>query len=377
MLRRAAQSVLRLCLPILILLTRKAEAHVKWFVDANPAEAPRRVGDVLTDPMFVGLFLSSVIAIYLFFLTDRWMVRKRVLAKVDERMKRFDASSILIMRISTVVFFLCLAAWSSVSGHGFYLTPELRTDARWVLYLQLALGLLALFARTAMLTGAGILVLYLAALRAYGAYHMIDYMIFAGVSYFLLVSNISRGRWRKSGFIVLFASTGLTLGWAAIEKFAYPHWAYPLLQSRPGMLMGMSPATYMTVSGFVEFNLAFILLGAASIVGRLVALGLQMIFILAIFQFGILDARSLDDRRDLVRALFPRTHGGSPHACAAREGIVDRSLFHDGLVLSRFRNLVLGLLWIASHLLRSLTQRACSSSRSIYPDFTMIGLTNR
>jgi len=46
----------------------------------------------------------------------------------------------------------------------------------------------------------------------------------------------------------------------------------------------------MMLAGFIEFNMAFILLGAASVVGRLVALGLQSVFVLAVFTFGLLDA---------------------------------------------------------------------------------------
>ena len=66
---------------------------------------------------------------------------------------------------------------------------------------------------------------------------------------------------------MLFAATGLTLTWAAIEKFAYPQWSYALLRSRPDMLMRMQPETYMRVAGFVEFDFAFV--QAASVTGRL------------------------------------------------------------------------------------------------------------
>ena len=43
-----------------------------------------------------------------------------------------------------------------------------------------------------MLTGAGIFILYLAAVRDYGAYHLTDYLIFLGIGYFFLVSGIER-----------------------------------------------------------------------------------------------------------------------------------------------------------------------------------------
>jgi hypothetical protein len=46
----------------------------------------------------------------------------------------------------------------------------------------------------------------------------------------------------------------------------------------------------MTLAGFVEFGVAFLLLGAVSVVARPVALGLQGVFVLAIFKFGAIDA---------------------------------------------------------------------------------------
>jgi hypothetical protein len=272
------------------LLACPAQAHVKWFVDVHPSDAPRPIGDVLTEKIFVNLFLLSVFAIYAFFWVDRWALRKALLAQLDERMKRFDISAIYVMRISVAIFFLTLGSWHWIFGSSFFLTPELRTNAFWVPWLELALGVFALSSRTTALTGAGVLVLYLAAVVEYGIYHLTDYMIFLGIAYFLLVSGIPSGGWRKSGFIVLYASTGLTLTWGAIEKFAYPFWTYDILRANPGMLMGLKPHTFMIVSGFVEFNLAFVLLGAASMIGRLVALGLWSVFVLAIFQFGLTDA---------------------------------------------------------------------------------------
>ena len=54
--------------------------------------------------------------------------------------------------------------------------------------------------------------------------------------------------------------------------------------------MGLQPATFMMVSGFVEFSLTFVLLGAVSVVGRMISMGMMMIFILAVFKFGMVDA---------------------------------------------------------------------------------------
>lgn len=89
---------------------------------------------------------------------------------------------------------------------------------------------------------------------------------------------------------MLFASTGITLACASIEKFGYPEWTFPILERNPDVLLGMTPSMFMLVSGFVEFFLAFTVLGAASVIGRLVAFGFQAIFVLAVFKFGPLDA---------------------------------------------------------------------------------------
>jgi hypothetical protein len=266
-----------------------AFAHVKWFVDYDVAQAPLPIGEVLTGT-FIAFLLSAACAVYIFFLVDRYMYKKGFLAAFDSRLRLFDGFSTHIMRISASVFFISLWIWHLKYGKSFYLTPELKTTMDFVPYLQLVLGLCALLPATAPITGIGIFVLFGSAVRDFGAYHMIDYLIFPGIGYFFLVSNIQRGQWRKSGFIVLFASTGLTLIWASVEKFGYPQWTYPMLAHNPDMLMGMQPYPYMVLAGFIEFSVTFILLGAVSVIGRLVALGLLSVFLLAILKFGLIDA---------------------------------------------------------------------------------------
>ncbi len=266
-----------------------ALAHVKWFAPFNVAAAPQPIGDVLSGT-FLSFFLASVASTYCFFLADRIAVRRGLLVVLDERLKRLDDFSILILRLGAGIFFLSLWGWHQAYGTAFYLTPELKTDAAYVPWLQLGLGLCALFRASVPAVGLGIFVLYGLALTDYGVFHLLDYVIFIGLGYFFMVVSIKRGAWRQSGFVVLYASTGITLIWAAVEKFAYPQWSYALMRANADMLMGMQPENYMLLAGFVEFNLAFILLGAASIAGRVVAVGTQAVFILAILKFGLIDA---------------------------------------------------------------------------------------
>lgn len=70
-----------------------------------------------------------------------------------------------------------------------------------------------------------------------------------------------------------------SLMWAAIEKWAYPQWTYPLLEARPYLTLGIPAGDFMVVAGFVEFALAFYILT-----------GLSLIFVSAILDFGKLDA---------------------------------------------------------------------------------------
>lgn len=278
-----------LALAAQLVIAAPAAAHVKWFAPYTVSEAPRAIGEVLSGT-FLWFFLGSAAFVYVFFLADRTALRFQLLARLDQRLKQLDGLAFQIMRISAAVFFLSLWGWHLAFGSTVYLTPELKTDSSVVPWIHLALGLCALSSRLAPLVGIGIVALYVLAVRAYGAYHLLDYLIFPGTAYFFVVANLSSPKWRQSGFVVLFAATGLTLIWASVEKFAYPQWTYGLLLRNPDMLMGMSPQTYMILAGYIEFTVAFLLLGAASVGARAVALGLEAIFVLAIYKFGLIDA---------------------------------------------------------------------------------------
>ena len=271
------------------LLSQTALGHVKWFVPYDVTKPPMPIGEVLNGT-FVTLLMISAAAVYLFFLTDRFIYKRRYLAGLDARMKRFDGFAGLVMRTSTGIFFLALFGWYQYHGTTLYITPELITTASYVPWLHLVIGLMAFSRYTSPVTGAGIFVLFAAAIHDYGVFHMLDYFIFFGIGFFLITASLPYARWLRAGFVVLFACTGLTLIWASVEKFSYADWTYPLLAENPDMLIGLEPRTYMTLMGFFEFNATFILLGAVSIVGRLVSLALMSVFVLAVFKFGVVDA---------------------------------------------------------------------------------------
>jgi hypothetical protein len=265
-------------------------AHVKWFVDFDITHPPQPIGEVL-DGTFVKMFLVSVAACYLFFLGDRFIYEEGYLAEFDKKLKLFDNLASAMMRCAAGIFFLSLFLWWFLgAGASFYLTPELKTSSAFVPWIHLIMALSVISRRTTFITGIGIFLLYIAAAVNYGIFHLLDYVIFLGIGYFLSVSGASGKKWLMSGFVVLFACTGLTLVWAAVEKFAYAGWTDPVFEKSPHMLMGLSASNFMKLSGFIEFFVTFILLGAVSVIGRLVALGFMSIFVLAVFEFGVVDA---------------------------------------------------------------------------------------
>ncbi len=274
---------------LVTICTTAAQAHVKWFVEYDITKPPLPIGEVL-DGTFVKMFLVSVAACYLFFLADRFIYEEGYLAEFDKKLKLFDNLAGYIMRAAASVFFFALFLWYLNFGTSFYLTPELKTTAAYIPWVHLIMALGVLLRQTTPITGIGIFFLYISAGFDYGLFHVLDYLIFLGIGYFLTVSNTVSKSLLKSGFVVLFACTGLTLIWASVEKFAYADWTNPLFNEKPHMLMGMSPQNFMKLSGFMEFFITFILLGAVSVVGRLISLGFMSIFVLAVFEFGIVDA---------------------------------------------------------------------------------------
>lgn len=270
-------------------LASAVDAHIKWFKPYDISKPPKPIGDVLSKT-FILFFLGSVAFVYIFFLFDRYAYKKGYMVNFDESLRVFDGLSIYIMRVAAGIFFVSLWAYGFFNHQMSYLTPELKADSSWVLWLQLAIGLCAISRFSTPLIGVGIFILYFAAIGQYGVYHLIDYTIFLGIAYFFIATAIPTGGWKKSGFIVLYAITGICFLWIAMEKFAYPQWTYPLLAENPDLLFGMDPYPYMILAGFVEFVIVFLLLGAASVVTRIIALGFQAIFVLAIFKFGLIDA---------------------------------------------------------------------------------------
>ncbi len=94
------------------------------------------------------------------------------------------------MRAAAGVFFLALFLWWALGvGQSFYLTPELKTDLPIVPWIHLVMALAVISRHTVFITGLGVFFLYISAGVHYGVFHILDYLIFLGIGYYLTVSQ--------------------------------------------------------------------------------------------------------------------------------------------------------------------------------------------
>jgi hypothetical protein len=264
--------------------------HVKWFANYDLLCPPRPVFAVFLGEYFVLFCLVVGPLMFAVALVDRYLTRRQCVlhrhaAALTERLSAYFPT---VLRLGVSGFLAAVFLYSGLHG-GMILTPELKTDAQWVRWVQLGIALSVLIPRVAFLAGLGIIFLYGYAMAMYGVFHLLDYPIFLGVALYLIIDSLyGRGR-RELAHSVLRVLTAVTLLWAGIEKFAYPEWSFQLLQQQPGMTLGLDPEFFMVASGFVEFCAAYLLL-TGMLSARAAALVLLGFFLSAILGFGLIDA---------------------------------------------------------------------------------------
>ena len=320
---------------------RDAEAHVKWFFPYDLTRPPLPIGEVITE-QFTYMFLLSTACIYVFYWIDRFLYRKAFLAEGLGKLVIPQEAAFWVMRIAASLVFLSLFVFGLIDS-SFYLTPELITDSGAVKWLHLVMAVAVLYRPTVPVTGIGVFLLYALGIAEYGVFHMLDYLIFLGIGVYFAFAFVDRPDWVKARYVTLYATTGLTLLWASMEKWGYPGWTNPLLAKDPTLLMGLSPEFYMLLAGFVEFNIAFILLSSASIFSRFIAFGLNAIFILAIFKFGLIDAIG----HLMIIAILAIMTARGPTSARNFLLLSDKSLWTEAYFMTGLYMLALNVIFVA------------------------------
>lgn len=261
-----------------------AQAHVKWFapyiVEASPAP--------LTDTLTNAWFWLAIVLVLIFFLTARAIEIQRageaILSGMDKVTEPLWLRLDDFIRAVIGAFFVAIFAVGGV-----YLTPDLQTPAEWVSWLQLLIAFGVFSRRTMPLSAAGIILLWVLALRDYEFFHLLDYLALGvAVAAYLVLAASNNEEWRKHRFEVLRWGVAIALMWSSLEKFAYPEWFYPLVAEKPFLTFGMPRDVFIPMAGVAEFTMGFGLLWTP-LVRRLSAVALFIIFNAAVYPFGRID----------------------------------------------------------------------------------------
>jgi len=99
-----------------LIVSKNAQAHVKWFAHYDLSKPPEQVGLVFTSE-FTLLLLLSIALLLVYYCIDRYCYRRQLLDSITQRITVNDNTAFLIMRAATFVFFFgtlylsCLWYW--------------------------------------------------------------------------------------------------------------------------------------------------------------------------------------------------------------------------------------------------------------------------
>jgi len=261
-----------------------AEAHVKWFAPYIVNATPQPISATLTNVWFwtgIGLVLAFFLATLL---VERTFIGRGVLSGLDRVSAPLWSRSDDFMRACIGGFFVAIFAVGGV-----YLTPDLKTNSEIISWAQLLIAACVFSRRTMPVAAAGIIALWVVALREYDLFHLLDYLALGvGVAAYLVMASTDNPKWHARRFMALRWGIAIALMWSSLEKFAYPEWFYPLVEEKPFLTFGMPRDVFIPMAGVSEFTLGFGLLWTP-LVRRLSAVSLLLIFFTAVYPFGRID----------------------------------------------------------------------------------------
>ncbi len=259
---------------------QSAEAHVKWFTTTNVHDAPLALHAVLS-ARFLDVLAIFTLLVLLGFLLDGWIAR--VWPKLLSTGLSCAAIEQRLVRAAAGAYFVCASAAGRM-----ILTPEMQIHMPWVAVVQFLIALCLVWRRTCILSGLGILILYLDAVHQYGLFHLTDYVFLLCLAAYLASLSIRWPALFRLREPLLTGGLAFSLAWTAIEKFLYPQWTEAVVATHPSIAMGLPVSTVVVIAGFVEFTLAFYLVTGRGLL-RLGGAGYAAIFAAAMPAFGRLD----------------------------------------------------------------------------------------
>ena len=224
---------------LLLLAPISTYAHVKWFTQSTDPQVAS-FSD-LNHPAFWFLLGLSVVTLALITYADKLLEKWALYRKFNTYLESYSDRATMILRIFTGA--ALLLSWQADS----MIAPELKISSGAVGWYQFFLALALLLSKTTPIAGLGMIALYLYAMMEHGFFHMLDYMVYASIGYFLFVSSFKHSRIFHTRIPALYIGLGFSLCWAALEKVFFPHWGMDVLRQQPGLTMGLPPDFFLLV----------------------------------------------------------------------------------------------------------------------------------
>ncbi len=257
-----------------------AHAHVKWCTVTNVHDTPLPLRSVLSS-IFLMVLAGFILMVLLGFSLDGWVIRQWPKRLGSDPSRRPIEQRII--RAAAGAYFI----YASIAGT-MILTPELITHATWVPVVQFLIALFLIWRPTCLLSGLGILILYLDAVRQYGLFHLTDYVFLLCLAIYLGLLSLPSSVLARMREPLLVGGLAFSLAWTAIEKFLYPQWTDAVIAMHPSIGLGLPDRIVVVIAGFIEFTLSFYLVTGRGLL-RLGGVGYALIFIAAMPPFGKID----------------------------------------------------------------------------------------
>ncbi|MEM7048205.1 MAG: DoxX family membrane protein [Acidobacteriota bacterium] len=254
-----------------------ALAHVKWFSDFDYHTPPLSVAAVIT-PTFLVLVAVSAVVMALLVMLDQRLDGTGWYRHLHRWLSARQDYSLLVMRGAMAA--VLLISWASDA----VLAPELTSRFPTLVWLQFVVAVLLLFPRLVGLGGAGVLAIFAASVFEFGLFHILDYLHYLGIGFYLLVSASRHQKLCNAGLPALYGTMGFSLIWLGYEKLFYPSWALYLLDQSPQLALGLPPQFFLQGAAFVEIGLGFLLL--IGLLGRPLAAVITLVFFTTTLVFG-------------------------------------------------------------------------------------------
>ena len=262
---------------VLTLIPTMAFAHVKWFSDYSFDAVPLTFSQ-LNNPVFWGLFLLSIVSLPFMVYLDKLADRSTLYVKTNEFLDRYSDNGPLIMRVTMGA--VLLMSWQGDS----VVAPEIAATSQIWVWFEFALALCLLFKETTILTGVGMVFLFVKCIFDQGLFHMLDYMVYPAVGLYLIFSHLKNERFKNLDLPVLYSGLGFSLCWVAFEKIFYPFWGLSVLAKAPALTMGLPHDFFLISCAFVEFTLGYLLI--ICLLHRPLAIVITLVFFTTTCFFG-------------------------------------------------------------------------------------------